>query len=307
MKKKLFYTTFTLFAFIFLAIAGCKNKVSSSDDDVKAVSSVRVTSISQTTISDQVSLSATSSFLIKDAARAIANGYIQNTEVNIGDKVKKGQVLFTMQTKEASAIGNTKDSSFSFSGILKIIANKDGIITTMNHQKGDYVQDGDQLCMIADENSLVFLLSVPYELHDDVKINELCTIILPDSEQIKAKIDSRLPTMDELSQTENYIVKPISEIQLPENLIAKIVITKSTKKNAFVLPKTAILTNPTQTDFWVMKLINDSTAVKININKGIESTDKVEIISPVFSASDKIIFSGNYGLTDTASVKIIKP
>jgi len=100
MKKKLFYSTIILFAFIFLAIAGCKNKVSSSDDDVKAVSSVRVTSISQTTISDQVSLSATSSFLIKDAARAIANGYIQNTEVNIGDKVKKGQVLFTKRHQQ---------------------------------------------------------------------------------------------------------------------------------------------------------------------------------------------------------------
>ncbi len=33
-----------------------------------------------------------------------------------------------------------------------------------------------------------------------------------------------------------------------------------------VLPKQAVLGNETQTEFWVMKLINDSTAVKV-INK----------------------------------------
>ncbi|MEO6883695.1 MAG: efflux RND transporter periplasmic adaptor subunit [Bacteroidia bacterium] len=311
MKKIIFRSAILSFAFILSLLSGCKSNTISSDDsgdtDSKAIVAVRVTHISQETISDQLTLSATSSFLIKDAARANANGYIRNVEVNVGDKIKKGQVLFILQTKEASAIDAKTDSLFSFSGMLKITANKEGIITAVNHQKGDYVQDGDPLCLIADESSLVFLLNVPYELHNYVKTTMPCSIILPDSEVIKARIDSRLPTMDAASQTENYIVKAMSDISLPENLIAKITIPKTAAKQAFVLPKTAVLTNETETSFWIMKLINDSTAVKIPVKKGIETNDKVEIISPTFSPSDKIIFSGNYGLADTASVKIIQP
>ncbi len=63
-----------------------------------------------------------------------------------------------------------------------------------------------------------------------------------------------------------------------------------------MLPKPAILGNETQTEFWVMRLINDSTAVKIPVKIGIENFGEVEITDPVFQSSDKILFSGNYGL-----------
>ena len=56
-----------------------------------------------------------------------------------------------------------------------------------------------------------------------------------------------------------------------------------------------------------MKLIDSITAVKVPVKKGIETTDKVEILSPVLSDSDKILITGNYGLEDTAKVKIIQP
>ena len=55
-----------------------------------------------------------------------------------------------------------------------------------------------------------------------------------------------------------------------------------------------------------MKLINDSTAVKIPVKKGIETKEKIEIIDPIFNTSDQIVRTGNYGLEDTARVYIIK-
>ena len=62
----------------------------------------------------------------------------------------------------------------------------------------------------------------------------------------------------------------------------------------------------TQTQFWVMKLVKDSLAIKIPIEKGAETKDSVQIVKPVFSVNDKIVISGNYGLADTALVKVIK-
>ena len=73
------------------------------------------------------------------------------------------------------------------------------------------------------------------------------------------------------------------------------------------MPAAAILSDETHTEFWVMKLINDSTAVKVAVKKGIETDGKVEIVSPVFNPKERIIITGNYGLSDTASVKIEAP
>jgi hypothetical protein len=52
-------------------------------------------------------------------------------------------------------------------------------------------------------------------------------------------------------------------------------------------------------------MINDSTAVKVPVKKGMETNDNVEIVSPSLSPTDKILLTGNYGLPDTAKVKMM--
>jgi hypothetical protein len=55
-----------------------------------------------------------------------------------------------------------------------------------------------------------------------------------------------------------------------------------------------------------MKMIDSVTAVKVPIIKGMETADRVEILRPQFQTGDKILLTGNYGLADTARVKIVK-
>jgi hypothetical protein len=81
-------------------------------------------------------------------------------------------------------------------------------------------------------------------------------------------------------------------------------VIKSSRPKAAVLPKSAVLGNETQTDFWVMKLINDTTAIKVTVTKGFENNEEVEIKEPVFLKTDRIILTGSYGLPDTARVII---
>jgi hypothetical protein len=79
-------------------------------------------------------------------------------------------------------------------------------------------------------------------------------------------------------------------------------VLKTSRKSAQSLPRSALLTDETENEFWVMKLIGDSIAVKVPVKKGIETKDRVEILSPVFSPADRILVSGNYGLPDSAKV-----
>jgi len=296
-----------VFLSLILFLSGCAGNKDADEKEIKPKTLVTYTNISKEQLSETVDLNATSVFQIKDNVKSNLSGYIQEVHVKLGDFVKKGQILFALKTKEASALSNRSgDTTFNFAGVVKVYSPLNGVIISMNKQNGDYVQEGDDLAIIAEQNSLVFILDVPFELRNIIKTGSTCNINLPGDEIIKGTITSAMPTVDATSQSQSYIVKPNETSSIPENLIAKINIEKSNKRQAMTLPKEAVLANETQTEFWIMKLINDSIVVKVPITKGIESSGKIEILDPSFSSTDRIIISGNYGLPDTASVLINK-
>ncbi|HKB44925.1 MAG TPA: hypothetical protein VKC90_11070, partial [Chitinophagaceae bacterium] len=156
-----------------------------------------------------------------------------------------------------------------------------------------------------DLGSFVFILNLPYELRPYVLNKRTVELLLPDGKTMTGIISSAMPVVDSASQTQNIIIK-INDKNLPTNLIAKVKVVKTEKPSAVSLPKQSVLSDETQTKFWVMKVTDDSTAVKVPVTKGIEINDRIEIISPPFSASDKFLLTGNYGLADTAKIKIVK-
>jgi uncharacterized NAD(P)/FAD-binding protein YdhS len=121
---------------------------------------------------------------------------------------------------------------------------------------------------------------------------------------LTGSVQQSLPLMDSSTQTQTIAIKVNSSHPIPQNLVANVKIIKRQSATASTLPKAAILANETQSEFWVMKMIDDSTAVKIPVKKGIETKDKVQITSPTFTPTDKILVSGNFGLADTAKVII---
>jgi len=294
-------------------LASCSGGGSAPAEDAAApdaITPVTVTHIETGAVTDTMTLNATSTFLQRSYIKANAIGYIEKVNIKPGQYVSKGQLLFVIKTKEAQSIGNTinvLDTTFKFSGINRIKAISNGYVTQLNHQLGDYVQDGEQLAVISDHNSFAFLLQVPYEFHQIMASNQNLQLTLPDGTKLNARVSATMPTVDTLAQTQGLVLKVDSPQPLPENLIAKARIIKSAKANATMLPKSAVLANETQTEFWVMKILNDSTAVKVPVTRGIETAAKVEITSPVFKATDRIIETGNYGLADTAKIKITRP
>jgi multidrug efflux pump subunit AcrA (membrane-fusion protein) len=304
---KLFFTCCSLCLVLF----SCKNRATDAAAETPDPETpVTVTAISNEPMEEYVELNATSTYLQKWSVKSNINGYLQSANVQLNKNVGAGQVLYTVKTKEAKSIGNTiniLDSSFKFTGTSRITAAAGGFISQIDHQNGDYVQDGEQLAVITDTRSFVFLLDLPYELRSFIQDKRSLDMLLPDGEKLTGSISGNMPSMDSASQTQRVILKVNTPHPIPENLIAKVKIIKSSKANAFSLPKAAILTDETQGEFWIMKMLNDSIAVKIPVKKGIETNDRVEILSPAFSPADKVLVTGNYGLGDTARVKITNP
>lgn len=307
------YKNSTRFLLVFFVTSGlsCANREPDTVEQTIPVQvPVTVTGISREPLEEYIDLSATSSFLLKNYIKANATGYLQSSQIQPGQFVQAAQALFTIKTKEAEILGNTVnklDSSFKFSGTNIIRAGTAGFISQINHQSGDYVQDGEQLAVINDARSFVFIMELPYELRAYVKLGDRLQVNLPDGEKIPGQVSSLMPTVEAVSQTQDIVIKVNSIHTIPENLVAKVRIPKVIRNNAISLPKAAVLSDETQTNFWVMKMTDSVTAVKIPVKKGIEAAGRIEILSPVFSAADKILLSGNYGLPDTARVSIIQP
>lgn len=297
---------------LFLAgmLAGCgedKDAPAANEVNAEAGTPVTLTTINTGPLTESIELNATSAFQLKTFIKANATGYLQSVNAQLGRFISRGQEIFIIKTKEAEALGNTineLDSTFRFTGIVHIKSPGTGYVTTLNYRDGDYVMDGEQLAIISDKNSFCFLLDLPYELKPFLSGNKNVLLKLPDGAQLNGYVASQMPTVDPVSQTQSIVIKANNSQQIPEGLIAKVILIKKSKTNAISLPKDAVLTDETQSEFWVMKLIDSVTAVKVPVKKGLENNSSVEILSPQFTAADKILLTGNYGLSDTAKVNV---
>jgi multidrug efflux pump subunit AcrA (membrane-fusion protein) len=307
------FCLFISFCWVLCTLASCNNKIQQAEEKgeenlaTAAVVPVTVVSVSHDPIVEYVELNATSSYLLKYYAKSNITGYIQTVYVKPGVYIRRGQPLFLLKTKESRSLDSTVSklsADFKFSGENTIKSTDNGYVVLLNHQEGDYVQEGEQLATISDENSLVFLLAVPYEWKRFAKNGSSVKLELPDGTSITGTVTDGLSTIDANTQIENKVVRIAPQMHIPENLVATVKLEKNRKNHVQTLPKAAVLTNDIQSEFWVMKLSDSNTAVKVPITKGITADNRIEIVSPQFSAGDKILVSGNFGLGDTAKVAV---
>lgn len=291
-----------------LVLLSCKGKVE-EETVIQPIVPVTITTIDTTAVESYIDLNATATFLVKNVIKANATGYLSSVNVASNDYVSRGAELFSIKTRESKVLGNTInkiDPTLSFGGAIKVRANTTGYVANVTVQQGDYVQDGDALVTINDNSSFAIVLSLPYDLKRKVAVGQEFSVILPDASVIKARVQKFMAQVDAVSQTQNVILKPLGKYDIPENLIVKVRISSKASSNTIALPKAAVLSNETETDFWIMKLINDSIAVKIPIEKGIVTEEKVQVLSPRLTKKDKILVTGNYGVGDTIKVKVTK-
>jgi len=303
------YKIILLFFAITTLLQSCKSVSNDVEKNTIPKTSVQVVSIGNASIDDELILFGTTIYLKRNLVTSSITAFITKVNIKIGDKVNKGDVLYTLQTKESSALGNTlskTDTALTNFGILKVKATATGVITSLDKQQiGDYVLEGTQLCTIAESGDLMFQINVPYEYTSYTKIGNACTLILPDNTMHSATFTKALTSMNVASQTQTILAQTTENLMLPENMIIKANIIKGARDKKQVLPKSCVLSDEMMQQFWVMKLINDSTAIKVNVKIGNRNDENIEILAPKFTTIDRLVSTGNYGLADTALVNIM--
>jgi multidrug efflux pump subunit AcrA (membrane-fusion protein) len=279
-------------------------KEGEKQDEVSAEIPVTVVSPCRLSITEFRTMNANTVFLSRVTVRSPFQGYVVRSFKSIGDSVRAGDILFRMQTKEVAAVDSAKISAGDpfISRFIDICARVNGIVTEINYHPGDYVADGDQLAKIGEPSSLRIVLNVPYPMVKDVRAAADCLVNLPGGGMVHAVVDKFIPTVDPSSQTQTVVLKVRSAVSLPENLNLIVRFPARQVPDAIVLPKQSVLSNETQSRFWIMKAVNDSLAVRVDVVKGIESDSLVQIREPRLNLTDNIVLDGGYGLPDSAKI-----
>jgi len=279
---------------------------STSPDEQMPVVTVKAEPVTSGTIENEISFNGSTVYLKKNQVLSPVSGYVVITNVRFGQEVQEGMVLFELKTRESKALESVNDTS-GISGTVKLHAASDGFINELNiNGSGVFVQEGSVLCNIVNNTDLMVRLNVPYEYVSILNREKKCKIRLADNTVISGSVFRILPTIDESNQTQTVLIRPETTRLIPEYLNLLIFFIKEKHNNAMLVSKSSLMTDETQSEYWVMKITEGNTAVKIPVAKGIENDSIAEIISSDLKINDLIISEGAYGLPDSTTVSIAK-
>lgn len=292
----------TLITLIFTVLItfSCAKKETEQVDQTPVVT-VKTSSVKSGEIENTITLNGKTVILNKTTVTSPITGYVLKMNIKYGDVVTKNEVLFEIQTKENKALENSEI------GNIKVLAPVRGTINSLLvNETGSYVMEGTELCRIIENNNLMVQVNVPFEYNSVAKPGLNCKLFLPDNTSIEGSVYKVLPYVDEVNQTQQVLIKPKTNRTIPENLNLTVKFVLSKHFSFLLIPKSALMSNETQTEFWVMKMNENKMAIKVPVKIGIENDSIAEITSADLNTSDLIISEGAYGLSDSTKVSPIQ-
>lgn len=295
---------------VFLLIS-CKRDIKKGPAIKKAAIEVKTAVVEIRNIKEYLDFNGVTQYQKKERLRAQSTGYVNYLPFERGDRVQRGTTFATLRTKEQSALEDAVkiDSSLApFAKPLRITAHASGIITQLNVVKGDYVAEGDVLGVIVQPKTLVVKVNVPFGDMHGIDVGTACEVIVPDpnaTKVINTEITAKLPTIDSVNQTQDFLIA-LPDQQLPERLNVKVRTVLGQDSTALSIPYGALQTNELMTDFWVMKVLNDTLATKEQVVPLLQNDSVVQINSARVKEGDRVVTEGSYQMQDSTRVKIIK-
>lgn len=302
-----FKNVFPYIGFITLFFS-CKGNNNDVPTPERAAIDVRTAMVKITDIKEYQDFNGITQYQKKESLRANITGYISYLPFERGDRVQRGATFATLRTKEQTALAEAVeiDSSLAqFARPLRIITNAAGIITQLNVVKGDYVAEGDILAVIAQPKTLMVKVNVPFSEKNDMEIGTPCQVIIPNQKAFDAEITGRLPLIDSINRTQAFLIA-LPDQQLPERLNVNVRTVLKQDSTALSVPHGAIQTNELMTEFWVMKVFNDTLAIKEQVIPLLQNDSVVQINSANVKLGDRVVTVGGYQMQDSTNVKIME-
>ena len=340
--KKIF--VYSMFAVAAVAMVSCGSKQSETQiEEVEALPKVEVQSVASRMVSQEAVFTGT---VEADVVNNIAPQQplrIKEIKVDVGDRVKKGQLLVTLDNSslvQAKAqLDNAKteyertNELYEFGGASKsewdarrmqyemlqtaynnlventtLISPISGVVTARNYDKGDMYSGAQPVLVIAQIKPVKIMINVSEPFFAKVKkgMQVFVTLDAYGEEVFKGKISRIYPVINQATHTfQVEVTLPNSNERVRPGMFARVTLPYGKVKNV-VIPDQAVQKLLGSGDRFVY-IYNpaDSTVRYSKVELGRRMDAEFEVLSGVKSG-ETVVTKGHMGITNGSKVEVVK-
>lgn len=222
------------------------------------------------------------------------NGVVVTLDKKLGEKVKKGDVLATLQQQ---------NGGFDYKP-LKVRAPISGEVTNINVNLGEYVNLGDIVVEVLDPNQIYGRIEIPVRDHNIITSDQEVKIKLSqlNKDEVKGKIVGVSSAADPMTGTLSGDIELIEESNFPVGIVGEATILRG-KKELILLEESAL--NYKGEKVYVKVLDDKNIVSNQDVVVGEKEDGKVIILSGL-AEETKVIIRSNGFVAPGDEVKVVR-
>jgi membrane fusion protein, multidrug efflux system len=184
----------------------------------------------------------------------------------------------------------------------EVVVPWNGIVSRVLVNDGNYVAARTVLVEIFDPKSLVVRVAVPEAQSQEIQPNMDVSVRLDaySGRTFRGKISRIFPELDRRMRTRTVEVEILDAVDMVPGMFARLSLTLKKEKQAIVVPSEAVIVTPK--GLRVAYVVEDGKAVQRKITTGIESGDRVQILSGI-RPGEQLVVAGNEKLKDGIEIR----
>ena len=200
----------------------------------------------------------------------------------------------------------TLDAQLSYTVIRAPIS---GLITDQFQYEGEFAAAGGKLFNIADLSQVIVKAPFSDTVVAQLKVGDSATVLPTDTsaEELRGQITLLSRSSDPTNRTvEVWVALGNGNGRLRANGAAQITISAQAKRDAIVVPASAVSLEASNTNEGTVMVVDDqSIARETKVTVGIRAGDKIEITEGL-KGGETVVSEGNFSLADGTKVEIAK-
>jgi len=327
-------TIFILILSVFVMHVGCKRQ-NMEDEETQGsfpVVSVHAEKIIREDIPVSITVTGKTDVLKKEKILSPTSGKIVSLNVLEYQSIHEGDIIAIVRSKESQAaidgartLIQSAESQKQKAEAEKALALAtehesntvlrspiSGIISSRNVTEGEFVPENSELFTIIDPSTIYFVADVPLHDIDQIHVGQSSRIRFSTNRDIEfdGTVDAMSPQSDLESQTVALRIRFAhlsSEMQqkLRPDISGTATIVTGVHRNAFLIPKSALIRNDETNSYFIVTVLQDSLSQTIAVHVGASTDSTVEIMNNELRPGMMIVTEGNYTLADSTKVTIL--
>jgi Cu(I)/Ag(I) efflux system membrane fusion protein len=301
---------------------------SSAEPPAPAGTPVVVAAVVRENIARTVSAPGQTAALSQQKVRAPFTGTLSALSVTDGDRVRRGQTLGAIvsrdseaalsgareMVREAGTAAEARDAKRALELAEKalvrapLVSPVDGQVLSHAANGGDRVSEDQEILTIADAGSIVFEAQMPQTELPSVRRGERAEVKLAGrNEPVPGTVHDVLPSANAADLTAPVRIDlGAAGKGLGLGLFGTATITVGVHEGATAVPAAAVIENDVTGSSRIALVAPDGKAHWVAVTPGWKQGGLVEIASPGLTAGQKVIVSGQVGLPEGAPVTVEK-